>query len=1119
MLALVAVAALSGKAAAAPPEDWSQIPTKTIKLFYPGESSYQWLRSPAHKFGNLPVSNGQSCTACHQGGEDKLGNNIVSGGPIEPNPIKGKSGVIDLAVQAAYDDKNIYWRFQWKTDADRPGQMHNYIRYNGEEWEFYGGPRSSDRVRSGQTPPLYEDRLLMIIDDGNVPLYKEQGCWLTCHQGQRDMPGRPSSEQVREHPLLGKELKRSDVRKYLPSTRNDENASWDRTRSAEEIAKMKSEGSFLELMQWRGARSNAIGMSDDGYVLEYRLFDEGKGPFSWNVDRSTMTPKYMFDKAKVGVNAITVSEVGDPSKPYAVIREENAIAYDPNLEWKKDDVLPGRLLSREDANGSAADNNYSEGTWKDGMWTLTWTRPLDTGHPEDDKILRDGHSYTISFAVHDDSVTTRFHHVSFPFSLGLGKKADIEPVKLTAASAVSAAARDDGDAVSAAAPTDDDPRIEAWGARWPEYVEMYLETKDMSKPTPFGGNTPYSKLMRFPGKTVLWAGYAFAVDFNEERGHYYSQIDQLETKRNDREYLNAHGLPNFKGQPGSCMNCHSGWAAKLASDMGWETFNRTPYWNIVESLREAHGEGTSGAELGSACADCHGPDMRLRVNRQGFIDAMVRRGYETDSITGLKGSASEMRDFVCMQCHVEYYFKGPNAILTFPWDYWPKDEPLKVEMIESYYEAERARPGGFRADWTHAITKALLVKMQHPEAEVVSSGKHAGMIGCVDCHMPKIQRDGKTVTDHVINSPLNKLDSCQICHANESEDQLYQRVYDLQVRNVAELLRAEKAILALIMDVATVRSELANREPFKDMEDDSARESAISEALAEVLDHHRRASLRWDFIGASNSTGAHSPTEALRVLGQAVELAEQGQQTLKGVADDYAIDLVLTVEPEHPPAPAPIEPGNIVGSEPPEITRKADKDVQAFPLLVASRTPIRAQKTKREAVFTEGGSQSCLVCHSGERMRSVQAGVHGESNPLAKHGCEDCHGPGSFHVSRAHGGRGFPAMIAFGKGSGASPRDDQVSMCLGCHADEQSDEHAIVFRGSHHDKSFINCSTCHSVHENMDRIADKDAQAATCHGCHIRAEADHPRFDDQGIDFDALKCSNCHDSHRLVSGG
>ncbi len=426
----MSVGLLPASANAAPPQDWSQIPAKTVKLFYPGESSFQWLRSPAHKIGNVMVQRGQSCTTCHQGGEETLGNSIVSGGQLEPNPIEGKSGVIDLTVQSAYDDTNIYWRFQWKTDADRPGQMHDYMRYNGEAWEFYGGPRSSARVRAGDSPPLYEDRLSMIIDDGTVPQYAEQGCWLTCHTGQRDMPERASADQVREHPLLGEVLGVSDVRKYLPSTRSDDNASWDDTKSEDAIADLKAAGAFLDLMQWRGARSNAVGMADDGYVLEYRLSDAGKGPFGWNVDRKTMMPAYMFDKDKVGIDRLTVEEIGDTTKPYAMIREENAVPYDPDRGWKTDDVLPGRLLSREDANGSAADNSQSNGVWADGLWTVTWTRPLNTGNSDDDKILEDGGVYTISFAVHDDSTTTRYHHVSFPFSLGLGKPADIEPVRV-----------------------------------------------------------------------------------------------------------------------------------------------------------------------------------------------------------------------------------------------------------------------------------------------------------------------------------------------------------------------------------------------------------------------------------------------------------------------------------------------------------------------------------------------------------------------------------------------------------------------------------------------------------------------------------------------------------------
>lgn len=425
----VAIAALaatfSTTALSAPPADWSQIPVQTIKLFYPGQSSYDWLKSPAHKRADGKVKAGDSCSSCHEGEEAEIGAKLVKGDRLEPAPIAGKQGVIDLRVQAAHDATNLYLRFQWKTQMDRAGQMHDYMMYDGEKWVFFGDARSEEKVRKGAEPPLYEDRLALMIGDGKVPLFKNQGCWLTCHNGMRDMPDEAGKEQVQAHALLGKTLKESDVRKYLPNTRSDEAASWDKTRSPEDIAKLKAAGEFLDLMQWRAHRSNPVGMADDGYVLEYRLSDEGKNPFSWNVDRKTMTPKFMFDARKVGAKAITQQDIGNPSKPHAVIREENAVAYDAAAGWKKGDVLPGRLLSRADASGSAADNADVKGSWKDGMWTVVWARKLDTGHPADDKALKPGSVVNVGFAVHDDNVTTRFHHVSFPMTLGIGAKGAI----------------------------------------------------------------------------------------------------------------------------------------------------------------------------------------------------------------------------------------------------------------------------------------------------------------------------------------------------------------------------------------------------------------------------------------------------------------------------------------------------------------------------------------------------------------------------------------------------------------------------------------------------------------------------------------------------------------------
>ena len=68
----------------------------------------------------------------------------------------------------------------------------------------------------------------------------------------------------------------------------------------------------------------------------------------------------------------------------------------------------------------------------------------------------------------------------------------------------------------------------------------------------------------------IWAGYAFSVDFNEERGHYYALIDQKATKRQE-----------VVAQPAACANCHAAEAPQLIAEMGWENFNKTPYKEIL----------------------------------------------------------------------------------------------------------------------------------------------------------------------------------------------------------------------------------------------------------------------------------------------------------------------------------------------------------------------------------------------------------------------------------------------------------------------------------------------------------------------------------------------------------
>jgi hypothetical protein len=415
----------AGSALAADPAtiDWSKVPLNSVTLFYPGQSSYEWVRSSVHPGATIVKKDG-ACVTCHTGKEKAMGEKIVKGGPLEPTPVKGKNGSVDLQVQAAYDAKNAYLRFQWKTLNPYPGTEHQYLRFDGKEWKVYGYPKLDQVVQEGKQPGIYEDRMTVMIDDGKVPGFAQQGCWLTCHDGQRDMAKQFTKEEVAANALL-QAIKKSDVRKYLPASRNDP-SDWKTGKSLEEIAKIKAAGGFVDLIQWRAHRSFPVGMADDGYVLEWRLGDNGKDMFGGNADAKTHAPKFMWDEKKVGYKSITADQLRKGE--HFLVREKNAVPFDPNAGWKEGDMIPDYLVSRDDAKGSAADNN-AIASWKDGVWTVLMIRPLGLAN-DDDKSLKDGGVYNIGFAVHDDNITTRGHQVSFVRTIGFGAKAAIQAVKL-----------------------------------------------------------------------------------------------------------------------------------------------------------------------------------------------------------------------------------------------------------------------------------------------------------------------------------------------------------------------------------------------------------------------------------------------------------------------------------------------------------------------------------------------------------------------------------------------------------------------------------------------------------------------------------------------------------------
>lgn len=331
-----------------------------------------------------------------------------------------------LYVAAEFDDESI--RLHYRLEVESPSWYHQYWVYRDGSWQVEG---------SGADGPdpngLYEDRISMLLDDGQVQGFDRFGGFMLVHPGMRSLDNAASPEQVRAHPLLGEQMGRSDVRKYLPQSRNvdyySDPARWDDTKSSEALEAMQDAGEFLDLWQWRAHRSNPIGYADNGYVLHYRLNSEGQSMFATNeiTDEHTgeTRPEYMFDAEQVGHRALTwdaLLERAYSQDDAYYLSEATAVAFDPEHEWQEGDVLPYRRLQTPSGSRGAI---KAQGRYADGYWRVTLTRTLDSPNPSDSKTLAPGELYHVAFAVHHGGVGARHHRVSLPQSLGLDLDADI----------------------------------------------------------------------------------------------------------------------------------------------------------------------------------------------------------------------------------------------------------------------------------------------------------------------------------------------------------------------------------------------------------------------------------------------------------------------------------------------------------------------------------------------------------------------------------------------------------------------------------------------------------------------------------------------------------------------
>ena len=422
-----------------------------------------------------------------------------------------------------------------------------------------------------------------------------------------------------------------------------------------------------------------------------------------------------------------------------------------------------------------------------------------------------------------------------------------------------------------------------WGTNFPRQYDSYRRTADMTH-TEYGGSDgapAQSRLELDPWLRRMFAGYAFALDFRERRGHAYMLTDQEQTKR-----------VKERPQPGACLHCHASVIPTYRRlgdgdvHMGFVALGKLPY-------AEAHAEVVKTGSMNPvakgdmqeltqvpgahpvSCVDCHEPEtMALRVTRPGLLDGLAKLAESAAPVPHLpsierwrEGSRSapydantnasrqEMRSLVCGQCHVEYYC-GPKLTLFFPWA-----QGLRVEQIEATYDATQFDDGHRFYDWQHTETGAEVLKAQHPEFETWSQGIHARAgVACADCHMPYQREGALKVSDHWVRSPLlNVARACQGCHP-VPEAELQARVAVIQNRTHTLMQQSAAAVVDMLDAIG------------------AAKQAGVdAAALAPALALQRKAQWRLDFVNAENSMGFHAPQESARVLAESIDYARRAQ--------------------------------------------------------------------------------------------------------------------------------------------------------------------------------------------------------------------------------------------------
>jgi len=249
--------------------DWSKAPEREITIFYPGQSSMEWIFKGSEHGGKLPFKAGDRCTDCHDKEAAEMGRKIVTGEKLEPQVIPDKRGSIPVTVQAMFDTDKLYMRFQW------PDGEHTPV-------PFVDGGKM-DTANPVKLAMMFSDDNQREDDDftGSVKYSGRSGCWGTCHHDAKDMPDAPSQDDINAYELKDQVDMKDGIRKYLTESRTKvevkgrrgkKRGGWNKLKDAAEVKAELEAGRYMDLIRYQAGTKK----SENGYILADRIMDGGQ---------------------------------------------------------------------------------------------------------------------------------------------------------------------------------------------------------------------------------------------------------------------------------------------------------------------------------------------------------------------------------------------------------------------------------------------------------------------------------------------------------------------------------------------------------------------------------------------------------------------------------------------------------------------------------------------------------------------------------------------------------------------------------------------------------------------------------------------------------------------------